>query len=81
MILSMWERQDRSLEISTPRYLAQDLAMETIICTDRFPRPGSRHLDYLALHFSRIRLMAIETFKIVHKMSPVYLHDLLSYKN
>ena len=33
------------------------------------------------LHVSRIRLMAIETFKIVHKMSPVYLHDLLSYKN
>ena len=33
------------------------------------------------LHVSRIRLMAIETFKIVHKMSPVDLHNLLSYKN
>ena len=33
------------------------------------------------LHVSRIRSMAIETFKIVYKMSPVYLHDLLSYKN
>ena len=34
------------------------------------------------LHVSWIRLVAIETFKIVHKMSPVlYLHDLLSYKN
>ena len=30
---------------------------------------------------SRIRLIAIETFKILHKMSPVYLQDLLSYKS
>ena len=29
------------------------------------------------LHVSRIRLMAIETFKILHKMSPVYLYDLI----
>ena len=28
-----------------------------------------------------VRLIAVETFKIVHKMSPTYLHDLLSYKN
>ena len=33
------------------------------------------------LHISRIRLFAIETFKILHKMAPVYLQDLLSYKN
>ena len=32
------------------------------------------------LHISRIRLIAVETFKILHKMSPVYLQDLLSYK-
>ena len=32
------------------------------------------------LHISRIRLIAIETFKILHKLSPVYLHDLVSYK-
>ena len=31
-------------------------------------------------HISRIRLIAVETFKILHKMSPVYLQDLLSYK-
>ena len=30
------------------------------------------------LHISRIRLIAVETFKILHKMSPVYLQDLLS---
>ena len=33
------------------------------------------------LHISIIRLIAVETFKILHKMSPVYLQDLLSYKN
>ena len=33
------------------------------------------------LHISRIRLITVETFKILHKMSPVYLQDLLSYKN
>ena len=33
------------------------------------------------LHISRIRLIAIKTFKILHKMSPVYLLDLLSHKN
>ena len=33
------------------------------------------------LHISRIRLIAIETFKILHKISPVYLQDLLSFKN
>ena len=32
------------------------------------------------LHISRIRLIAIETFKILHKLSSVYLHDLVSYK-
>ena len=33
------------------------------------------------LHISRIRLIAVKTFKILHKMSPVNLQDLLSYKN
>ena len=40
--------------------------------------------ELTCLHFisdSRIRLIAVETFKILHKMSPVYLQDLLSYKN
>ena len=32
------------------------------------------------LHVNRIRHIAIETFKILHKMSPIYLHDLVSYK-
>ena len=32
------------------------------------------------LHISRIRLTAIETFKILHKLSSVYLHDLVPYK-
>ena len=34
-----------------------------------------------SLHVSRIRLIATESFKILHKMTPVYLEDLLSYKN
>ena len=34
-----------------------------------------------SLHVSRIRLIATESFKILHKMTPVYLQDLLSYKN
>ena len=32
------------------------------------------------LHISRIRLLAIETFKILHKMTPMYLQDLVSHK-
>ena len=36
--------------------------------------------NMLTLYVNRIRLIAIETFKILHKMSPVYLHDLVSYK-
>ena len=32
------------------------------------------------LNISRIRLMAIETFKILYKMKPLYLHDLVCYK-
>ena len=34
-----------------------------------------------SLHISRIRLIAMETFKILHKMAPVYLQDLVCYKN
>ena len=34
-----------------------------------------------SLHVSRIRLIATESFKILHKMTPLYLQDLLSYKN
>ena len=33
------------------------------------------------LHISRIRLFAMETFKILHKLTPGYLQDLVSYKN
>ena len=33
------------------------------------------------LHISRIRTVAIEAFKILYKMSPKYLHDLISFKN
>ena len=32
------------------------------------------------LHISRIRLLAMETFKILHKMTPMYLQDLVSHK-
>ena len=32
-------------------------------------------------HVSRIRLIATESFKIIHKMTPVCLQDLLSDKN
>ena len=45
VILSMRERQDKWLEMLT----FHDLVMEAIICIGRFPRPGPRHLDYLAL--------------------------------
>ena len=34
-----------------------------------------------SLHVNRIRLIATESFKILHKMTPLYLQDLLSYKN
>ena len=33
-----------------------------------------------SLHKSRIRLIAIKTFKILHKLTPAYLHDLVTYK-
>ena len=33
------------------------------------------------LHYMLVRLIATESFKILHKMTPVYLQDLLSYKN
>lgn len=36
---------------------------------------------YAYLTFSRIRLMAIETFKILHKLTPVNLQYQVSYKN
>lgn len=32
------------------------------------------------LHISRIRLIALEAFKILHKMTAVYLHDLMIFK-
>ena len=32
-----------------------------------------------SLHKSRIRLIAMETFKILHKLTPAYLHDLVTY--
>ena len=33
-----------------------------------------------SLHISIIKLIAIETFKILHKMTPVHLQDLVSHK-
>ena len=33
-----------------------------------------------SLHKSRIRLIAIETFNILHKLTPAYLYDLVTYK-
>ena len=33
------------------------------------------------LHLTRIRTMAIETFKCIYKISPPYLHDLVTLKN
>ncbi|XP_071123309.1 uncharacterized protein [Mytilus edulis] len=34
-----------------------------------------------SLKIRRLRMMAIETFKILHKESPVYLHDIINFKN
>ena len=34
-----------------------------------------------SLKLRRIRFIALETFKILHKESPTFLHDLVSYKN
>ena len=34
-----------------------------------------------SLKVRRLRSMAIETFKIIHKESPIYLHDLEILKN
>jgi hypothetical protein len=34
-----------------------------------------------SLRVRRIRLIALETFKILHKKNPEYLHDLVKYKN
>ena len=35
----------------------------------------------LSLKILRLRTIAIETFKIIHKRSPSYLHDLISIKD
>ena len=40
-----------------------------------------KRVNMPSLHVSRIRLIATESFKILHKMTPLYLQDLLSYKN
>ena len=37
-------------------------------------------VDLPTLHKNRIRLIGIETFKILDKLTTVYLHDLVSYK-
>ena len=34
-----------------------------------------------SLKIRRLRTIAIETFKIIHKQSPSYLHDLISIKD
>jgi hypothetical protein len=33
-----------------------------------------------SLKVRRLRSIAIETFKIIHKQSPIYLHDLVNIK-
>jgi hypothetical protein len=33
-----------------------------------------------SLKIRRLRTIAVETFKIIHKQSPSYLHDLISIK-
>ena len=33
------------------------------------------------LHLSRIRTIAIETFKCLYQLSPLYLHDLVHFKS
>jgi hypothetical protein len=33
-----------------------------------------------SLKVRRLRSIAIETFKIIHKESPIYLHDLINIK-
>jgi hypothetical protein len=34
-----------------------------------------------SLRIRRLRTIAVETFKIIHKQSPSYLHDLISIKD
>jgi hypothetical protein len=34
-----------------------------------------------SLKIRRLRTITVETFKIIHKQSPSYLHDLISIKN
>ena len=34
-----------------------------------------------SLKIRRLRTIAVETFKIIHKQSPSYLHDLISIKD
>ena len=45
----------------------------------------TQELEYLiskmpSLKVRRLRSIAIETFKIIHKESPIYLHDLVNIK-
>jgi hypothetical protein len=35
----------------------------------------------ICLKIRRLRTIAVETFKIIHKQSPSYLHDLISIKD
>ena len=34
-----------------------------------------------SLKIRRLRTIAVETFKIIHKQSPSYLHDIISFKD
>ena len=47
--------------------------METIVCTDRFPRPGSRHVDYLALRGVPVTLAHRRFVKVMLKIYAVIL--------
>jgi hypothetical protein len=40
-----------------------------------------KFLIYVYQNLERLRTIAIETFKIIHKQSPSYLHDLISIKD
>ena len=67
-----------SLKMETLQYRALCLVFNDFISSyesilDRINMP--------TLHISRIRLIALETFKILHKLTPVHLQDLVSYKN
>ena len=71
--------------IRTATFLMEKLQYRALrLVFNDFPSSYESLLDRIkmpTLHISRIRLIALETFKILHKLTPVYLQDLVSYKN